>query len=68
MSSNDESPSVEPRPLAGTEGWYVHFEWPDASFEQVGTFRTEAEAQQWIVEKSGHWLKTHRFRPERGWN
>jgi hypothetical protein len=59
MASNEDSPSLEPRPLDGAEGWYVHICWPDGSFEQVGAFRTKSEADQWIVEKSDAWLKTH---------
>jgi hypothetical protein len=52
MAANDETPRLEPRPL-------VHVVWPDGSFEQVGTFRTESEAHQWIDEKSDERLKTH---------
>jgi hypothetical protein len=59
MAANDESPSIEPRPLNGTEGWYVHIRWPDGSFEQVGAFLAESEAHQWIVERSDAWLKTN---------
>ena len=59
MTAKDKGPILEPRPLKGTNGWYVHIESPDGSFEQVGVFHAKSQAHQWIVGESKVWLRTH---------
>jgi len=59
MTVHDERLSLKPRQLNGANGWYVHIEWLDGTFEHVGVFHTEAEAIRWIDTKSDTWLKTH---------
>jgi hypothetical protein len=37
--------------------WCVHAEFPDGSFEDVGGFRTENEANEWIAKDLQQWLE-----------
>ncbi len=37
--------------------WCVHAEFPDGSFEDVGGFKTENEANEWIVKGLQRWLE-----------
>jgi hypothetical protein len=59
MAAEDKRPMLEPRSFKGTNAWYVHIEWPDGSFEQVGVFDSKSQAEQWIDVESGAWLRTH---------
>ena len=37
--------------------WSVHAEFPDGSVEDVGGFRTENEANEWIAKDLQQWLE-----------
>jgi hypothetical protein len=37
--------------------WCVHAEFPDGSVEDVGGFRTENEANEWIAKDLHQWLE-----------
>ena len=37
--------------------WCVHAEFPDGSVEDVGGFRTENEANEWIAKDLQQWLE-----------
>jgi hypothetical protein len=58
----DPPPSLDPRPLEGGDGWYVHIKWSDGRNEQVGAFHSEDEARDWITHKSDAWLKDYERR------
>lgn len=37
--------------------WRVHAEFPDGSSEDIGGFRTENEANEWIAKDLQQWLE-----------
>jgi hypothetical protein len=43
--------------------WCVHAEFPDSSFEDVGGFRTENEANEWIAKDLQQWLEKREKKP-----
>jgi hypothetical protein len=53
-----------PRPIfkphevktAGTSHWYVEAEWDDGTIEEIGAFKSIAEAWDWIARESPAWL------------
>ena len=56
-------PTMTPRPLKDSSGWYVLLTWPDGLEQQIDDFLTEAEAEAWIDGESAAWLvdaKRHR--------
>ena len=40
--------------------WCVHAEFPDGSFEDIGGFKSEDEANQWIARELQQWLDRRR--------
>jgi hypothetical protein len=66
MTGRDHSPSLEPRKLQGEDVWYVAIVWPDGRSEQVGAFRTKAETEDWIANRSAAWLVDHERRRREG--
>ena len=54
-------PKVDFRPVEMTtgKGWFVHVMLPRGEPPRLGGFRTEAEAIEWIKNKSGTWLREH---------
>jgi hypothetical protein len=57
MTIPAKKPEMRPRELRDASGWYVLVQWPDRPSEQVGGFRSEDEAQQWIDQDSDNWLR-----------
>jgi hypothetical protein len=46
------------RPLKRGTGWYVLVSWDGGRTAQINDFASEAEADEWIKNKSAGWLKT----------
>jgi hypothetical protein len=42
------------------EGWRVAARWPDGHVEDIGAFKTEVEANEWIAKHFQMWLETRR--------
>jgi hypothetical protein len=42
------------------EGWGVAARWPDGHVEDIGAFKTELEANEWIAKHFQTWLETRR--------
>ena len=57
MKAPDKTPEMQPRELNDGSGWYVLVNWRDRPSQQVGGFPTREEAEQWIAQSSGSWLK-----------
>jgi hypothetical protein len=53
------APKFEPVEMKFGKGWYVLATLPRGTPIQLGSFRTEAEAREWIARKSAAWLKDH---------
>jgi hypothetical protein len=53
-------PIFKPREIkmAGESHWYVEAEWDDGTIEEVGDFKSIAEAWDWIARESRAWLAT----------
>jgi hypothetical protein len=47
----------EARQLKRGEGWYVLVTWPNGSSALIHDLASEAEAEEWIKNKSAAWLK-----------
>jgi hypothetical protein len=41
--------------------WHIEAEWGDGTIEEIGKFKSIAEAWDWIARQSQSWLE------ERGW-
>jgi hypothetical protein len=41
-------PRPKTRPFEDGSGWCVEFTWPDGRIEKIGTFGSEASAQDWV--------------------
>lgn len=54
-------PKIEFRPteMKSGSGWFVQVLLPRLPPLQVGGFKTEEEAKEWIQQKSLHWLKEY---------
>jgi hypothetical protein len=46
---------MEPHELKDGSGWYVRLAWPTGAREDID-FSSEAEAVEWIRDKSAAWL------------
>jgi hypothetical protein len=66
MVDRDNFPSVEPRQLGGEDVWFAEVIWVDGRSEHVGAFRTKAEAERWIADKSEAWLDEYERRRQEG--
>jgi hypothetical protein len=53
------APKFEPVEMNIGKGWYVLATLPRGTPIQLGGFRTEAEALEWIARKASAWLKDH---------
>jgi hypothetical protein len=51
-------PIFKPREIrtADASRWYVEAEWDDGTIEEVGAFKSIAEAWDWIARESRAWL------------
>lgn len=51
-------PIFKPREirLADASHWYVEAEWDDGTLEEIGEFKSIAEAWDWIARESRAWL------------
>jgi len=43
--------------LADQSHWYVEAEWDDGTIEEIGEFKSIAEAWDWIARESRAWLE-----------
>jgi hypothetical protein len=43
--------------LADKSHWYVEAEWDDGTIEEIGEFKSIAEAWDWIARESRAWLE-----------
>ena len=52
-------PIFKPREIRSTDAsyWYVEAEWDDGTIEEVGQFKSIAEAWDWIARQSPAWLE-----------
>jgi hypothetical protein len=53
-------PIFKPREMrtAGDTYWYVEAEWDDGTIEEIGRFKSIAEAWDWIARESRAWVDT----------
>jgi hypothetical protein len=51
-------PIFKPREIrtADKRHWYVEAEWADGAIEEIGEFKSIAEAWDWIARESRAWL------------
>ena len=47
------------RPYEDGSGYLVAAEWPDGVIQLVDDFVSEAEALEWIGQKSDDWIRNH---------
>lgn len=57
MAKIENAPEMRPREFKDGSGWYVFVELGNRPPLQVGSFSSEAEAQEWIDKSSLAWLK-----------
>jgi hypothetical protein len=52
-------PIFKPREikLGGDSHWYVEAEWDDGTIEEIGRFKSIADAWDWIARQSREWLE-----------
>ena len=52
-------PIFKPREIrtAAENHWYVEAEWEDGTVEEIGRFKSIAEAWDWIARESRAWLE-----------
>jgi hypothetical protein len=43
--------------MADHSHWYVEAEWDDGTIEEIGQFKSIAEAWDWIARESPAWLE-----------
>ena len=48
---------AQPTEMRSGRGWYVQFVYSDKPPLQLGGFKTEEEAKEWVSDKSAAWLK-----------
>jgi hypothetical protein len=61
-------PIFKPRQLKKLDKshWYVEAEWDDGAIEEIGQFKSIAEAWDWIARQSRAWLEERdRIAPNR---
>jgi hypothetical protein len=63
--TDDDTPTMTPRPLSFFSDWYVEVVWPDGDKQKVTGFESEAHARGWIEHESKAWLA--RARRPRNW-
>ena len=56
-------PEMTPREARVGSTWYVLVTWGDWPSQQVGGFRSQAEAQAWIDHQSVGWLSSRYEEP-----
>jgi len=51
-------PIFKPREIKAADAshWYVEAEWDDGTLEEIGEFKSIAEAWDWIARESRAWL------------
>jgi hypothetical protein len=59
MKTLKKQPKLEARERRDGTGWYVLVTWGDRPSEQVGGFRSQGEAQQWIDRTGASWVREH---------
>ena len=42
--------------------WCVHAEFPDGTFEDIGNFKTENDANEWIAKELQQWIDQRKHR------
>ncbi len=52
-------PIFKPREISTADEtyWYVEAEWEDGTIEEIGRFKSIAEAWDWIARQSTGWLE-----------
>ena len=61
MTHNDTAPIMQIRHSDGDD-WTVAATWPDGSSEEVGAFKSEAQANKWVADKLQEWLDARKDR------
>jgi hypothetical protein len=59
-SKNDPKVEFRPTKMQSYDGWYVQVVIPGIPPIQLGGFKTEDEAKEWVRWKSQMWLDEHR--------
>jgi hypothetical protein len=57
MATAKPKVQFEPVPIRGASGRYVLIKLPNGQQPQLGNFRTETEAREWIEHESAAWLR-----------
>lgn len=57
MASINPKVEFEPLQMGNRVGWYVRVTLPNGKQPNLGGFKTEAEAREWIARELAHWLK-----------
>jgi hypothetical protein len=57
--AKDSNPTFKTRAYKDGSGYLVEAEWPDGVVQLVDDFGSEAEALEWIAQKSDDWNRKH---------
>jgi hypothetical protein len=57
--AEDPKPTFKLRAYRDGSGFLVEAEWPDGVIQLVDDFVSEAQALEWITDKSDNWVRTH---------
>jgi hypothetical protein len=57
MKAAPKKPEMRARERKDGSGWYVLVIWGDLPSQQVGAFRSEEDAAQWIKDNSADWFR-----------
>ena len=59
MADSARDATFEAVEMKDGSGWYVRLTRPAMLPQQIGDFKTEAEARQWIADESAKWLERY---------
>jgi hypothetical protein len=60
ITKNEPQVAFRPTKMQAYDGWYVQVVIAGLPPLQLGGFKTEDEAKEWIAQKSHAWLEDHR--------
>jgi hypothetical protein len=61
MATSIPEVDFQPVEMKTGKGWFVRLTLPRGEPPRLGGLRTEAEAIEWIKNKSGTWLREHYY-------
>jgi hypothetical protein len=59
-----EKITLDPQPFRVGDGWYVQAILPDGRIDPIDGFKTEAEAKEWIANRSRVWFREMGYEDE----